>query len=95
MSLGKVWNQPVCITLFHIELGMTHSTDSASLACGVFEHFLGRGNERPKVLAATHFHTIFENGFLKERPELVFGFMEVLVNESADAVKDQVTYLYK
>lgn len=74
---------------------MTRSTDGAGLACGVSEHFLGLGDERPKVLAATHFHEIFENGFLKERPELAFGYMEVLVHESADAVGDQVTYLYK
>lgn len=80
---------------FPFELVMTPSTDGAGLACGVFEHFLGLGDERPRVLAATHFHEIFENGFLKERPELAFGYMEVLVDESADAVEDQVTYLYK
>lgn len=30
--------------------------DGAGLACGVFEHLLDRGVERPKVVAATHFH---------------------------------------
>lgn len=30
--------------------------DGAGLAAGVFNHLLNRGNERPKVIAATHFH---------------------------------------
>jgi len=65
------------------------------LACGVFEHFLSLGDERPKVLGATHFHEIFENGFLRKRPELVFGHMEVRVDEEKENLEDQVTYLYK
>lgn len=34
----------------------TDSSDGAGLACGVFEHLLNRGRQRPKVLAATHYH---------------------------------------
>lgn len=30
--------------------------DGAGLACGVFEYLLSLGSERPKVIAATHFH---------------------------------------
>lgn len=69
--------------------------DGAGLACGVFEHLLSLGDDRPKVLAATHFHEIFENGFLPPRPGLAFGHMEVRVGTQAEAVEDQVTYLYK
>ncbi|ESZ91643.1 DNA mismatch repair protein Msh6 [Sclerotinia borealis F-4128] len=72
----------------------TNSTDGAGLACGVFEYFLGLGSHRPKVLGATHFHEIFENGFLSPRPELSFGHMEVHVNKQADLAEDQVAYLY-
>lgn len=72
----------------------TNSTDGAGLACGVFEYFLELGSNRPKVLGATHFHEIFENGFLPPRPTLAFGHMEVYVNKQADLVDDQVTYLY-
>jgi DNA mismatch repair protein MSH5 len=72
----------------------TEAIDGAALACGVFEYFLGLGNQRPKVLGATHFHEIFENGFLSERPELSFGHMEVHVEANADLVEDQITYLY-
>jgi DNA mismatch repair protein MSH5 len=34
----------------------TDSSDGAGLACAVFKHLLSLGTERPKVLAATHFH---------------------------------------
>ncbi|KAG0649696.1 hypothetical protein D0Z07_3763 [Hyphodiscus hymeniophilus] len=72
----------------------TNSIDGAGLACGVFEYFLNPGPHRPKVLGATHFHEIFENGFLKERPELSFGHMEVHVDTECDNPEDQITYLY-
>lgn len=61
----------------------------------MFEHFLSLGDESPKVLAATHFHEIFENGFLQPRPLLAFGHMEIRVDMEADAVEEQITYLYK
>ncbi|KAL9099242.1 MAG: hypothetical protein Q9163_005233 [Psora crenata] len=72
----------------------TESTDGAGLACGVFEYFLELGDDRPKVLGATHFHEIFENGFLKPRPCLAFGYMEVRLDKDAQDVQDQITYLY-
>ena len=74
---------------------MIDNLDGAGLACGVFEYFLGLGDNRPKVLGATHFHEIFENGFLKLRPSLTSGFMEVRLDEKAKEVEDQITYLYK
>ena len=72
----------------------TNSIDGAGLACGVLEYFLSLGPNRPKVLGATHFHEIFENGFLGERPELSFGHMEVRVDSNTNVVEDQITYLY-
>jgi len=65
------------------------------LACGVFEYLLGLGKDRPKVLGATHFHEIFENGFLAQRPSLAFGYMEVRVEQEVVDLEDQITYLYK
>ncbi|KAL8942309.1 MAG: hypothetical protein Q9211_001455 [Gyalolechia sp. 1 TL-2023] len=73
----------------------TDSNDGAGLACGLFEHFLSLDVERPKVLGATHFHEIFENGFLLPRPQLAFGHMEVRIDMEAETAEDQVTYLYK
>lgn len=49
----------------------------------------------PKVIAATHFHEIFENGFLRPRPRLQLGHMEVQIADNAQEVEDQITYLYK
>lgn len=70
-------------------------TDGAGLACAVFEHFLRLRQERPKILGATHFHEIFEHGFVRPRPHLSFGHMEIRVDVEAEHVENQVTYLYK
>ena len=51
--------------------------------------------DRPKVLGATHFHEIFENGFLRPRPSLTYGYMEVCLDREPENLEDQVTYLYK
>ncbi|KAI9759034.1 MAG: MutS protein msh5 [Chaenotheca gracillima] len=72
----------------------TQASDGAGLACGVFEYLLRLGNNRPKVLGATHFHEIFENGFLPIRPALAFGHMEIKIDSQAEEVEDQITYLY-
>jgi len=72
----------------------TESYDGAGLAAGVFEHLLNRRPEAPKVLGATHFHEIFESGFLPPRPGLGFAHMEVRVDDSASEVDEQITYLY-
>lgn len=47
------------------------------------------------MLGATHFHEIFESGFLHPRPSLAFGRMEVRVDRYAMEVEHQITYLYK
>lgn len=78
-----------------LRLNLVSLLDGAGLACGIFEYLLSLGDERPKVLAATHFHEIFENGFLPERQSLAFGHMEVRVDEEIANAKEQVTYLYK
>ncbi|GIZ40009.1 hypothetical protein CKM354_000336700 [Cercospora kikuchii] len=74
----------------------TESYDGAGLAAGVFEHLLNRGAQCPKVIGATHFHEIFESGFLPPRPSLGFGYMEVQVqDDNSDCQPDeQITYLY-
>lgn len=69
--------------------------DGAGLCCGALEYLLSLGDNRPKVLAATHFHEIFENDFLPPRPELSLGHMEVRVDPKAEDVQNQITYLYK
>lgn len=72
----------------------TESYDGAGLAAGVFEHLLARGPDCPKVLGATHFHEIFESGFLPPSPSLGFAHMEVRIDTAASEVDNQITYLY-
>ncbi|KAK7535428.1 muts domain V-domain-containing protein [Phyllosticta citricarpa] len=73
----------------------TESSDGAGLMAGVLFHLLDRGPRScPKVLAATHFHEIFEGGFLAQSPQLQFAHMQVRVDEEASTVEDQITYLY-
>ncbi|MCJ1405214.1 MutS protein msh5 [Xylographa trunciseda] len=72
----------------------TDANDGAGLSCGVFEYLLSLGDARPKVLGATHFHEIFEHGFLEPRPELGFNHMEVRIDCEARDVENQITYLY-
>ena len=69
-------------------------SDGIGLACGILEHLLNL-RDAPRVIAATHFHEIFENGFLRPRPRLQLGHMEVQVCETAEQIENQITYLYK
>ncbi|EGP91488.1 uncharacterized protein MYCGRDRAFT_34912 [Zymoseptoria tritici IPO323] len=72
----------------------TDSNDGAGLVAGIFEHLLNRGSQCPKVLGATHFHEIFESGFLSPCPGLGFAHMEVHLDEDSSDIDGQITYLY-
>ncbi|KAK4975591.1 chaperone ATPase hsp78 [Elasticomyces elasticus] len=72
----------------------TESCDGAGLAAGVFEYLLSLGSESPKVIAATHFHEIFEGGHLYPRNSLAFAHMEVRIDETQAETENQITYLY-
>lgn len=73
----------------------TSSSDGAGLACAVFEHLLSLAENNPKVLGATHYHEIFEHGFLLDYPALSLGHMRVLLDDAAQLPEGQITYLYK
>jgi DNA mismatch repair protein MSH5 len=76
----------------------TDSSDGAGLACAVFEHLLTLPDHlRPKVVAATHYHEIFERGFLAENQHrnLWCGHMRIILNSDSDRIEGQITYLYK
>ena len=87
------------------ELGKgTLPADGAGIACGVLTHLAARpASRKPKVLAATHFHEIFEGNLLRGK-DVAFAFMDVQLNETllrqagseapGLAPEDQVTYLY-
>ncbi|KAG0641233.1 muts domain V-domain-containing protein [Tuber brumale] len=73
----------------------TDSSDGAGLACSVFENLLSRGKDRPKVISATHYHEIVENGMLIDHTHLQFAQMKILLDHKAVEPEDQITYLYK
>ncbi|ROW11409.1 hypothetical protein VMCG_01390 [Cytospora schulzeri] len=73
----------------------TNAMDGAGLVTALLNHFVNLGDEAPKVLAATHFHEIFENNFLLANPCLAFAHMDVRVDLETDNVDDQVTYLFQ
>lgn len=70
-------------------------SDGAGLATGVLQKMARQGSRRPKVLAATHFHEIFEAGYLIDEPTITFGHMEVRINPDVRDVEHQIIYLYK
>ncbi|KAF9297295.1 MutS protein msh5 [Linnemannia elongata] len=56
----------------------TTSTDGAGLFCGVIEHFARLNEEdRPRVLATTHFHELFENNLMDLSLPISLYTMEV------------------
>lgn len=73
---------------------LTTYLDGVGLACGIFEYLLNLASPA-KVIAATHFHEIFENNFLASRRQLHLGHMEIQVCEESPEFEDQITYLYK
>ncbi|KKY34130.1 putative msh5 protein [Diaporthe ampelina] len=58
----------------------TNAMDGAGLLSALLDHFLNLGEDAPRVLAATHFHEIFENKLLPNTPKLSFAHMDVRVD---------------
>lgn len=73
----------------------TNSMDGAGLVTALLNHFVNLGNDAPKVLAATHFHEIFEQDLLHGAPRLALAHMDVRVDLEANHSDDQVTYLFR
>ncbi|KIK45627.1 hypothetical protein CY34DRAFT_22463 [Suillus luteus UH-Slu-Lm8-n1] len=61
----------------------TIPADGTGLFCGVIKHLLNRGSQCPKVLAATHFHEIFQKDMLDPHKfPITFLHMQVLFTSS-------------
>ncbi|GAW18856.1 hypothetical protein ANO14919_083380 [Xylariales sp. No.14919] len=73
----------------------TDCHDGAGLMAAAINHFASLGCERPKLLAATHFHEIFEGDFVTESADLAFAHMKIHIDLDSLAMEDQVTYLYQ
>lgn len=78
------------------EFGKGTAAESGSaLFAAYLDYFLDLGAERPKVLAGTHFHEVFENGLLTAGQEVAFAHMDTRLDARARDVEDQVTFLYR
>lgn len=74
----------------------TNEVDGAALFHALIDHFLGLGSgNAPKVLAATHFHEIFDSGSLQQRPGLGLAHMSVSIDPGASQSEDKVRFLYE
>ncbi|PNY29296.1 MutS protein [Tolypocladium capitatum] len=73
----------------------TGPDDGAGLLAAVLDHFLSLGAQAPRLLVATHFHELFEAGYLGGHVGLLLGHMDVRMDWEADRVEDQITYLFK
>lgn len=78
------------------EFGKGTSTETgAALFAAFLVHFLDLGAERPKVLAGTHFHDIFERGIIEPGRGVDFVHMAVHLEPDATDPEDQVTFLFQ
>ncbi|KAK1828220.1 muts domain V-domain-containing protein [Podospora conica] len=78
------------------EFGKGTSTETgAALFAAFLVHFLDLGPERPKVLAGTHFHDIFERGIIEPGGGVKFVHMAVHLEPDAAEPEDQVTFLFQ
>lgn len=73
----------------------TAADDGAGLMTALIDHFSTIGLQSPKVLVTTHYHEIFEGGYLQERPGLSLAHMEVRLDIDANQMEDQVVFLYR
>ncbi|KAF5985318.1 DNA mismatch repair MSH5 [Fusarium coicis] len=72
----------------------TNGDDGAGLLAALLDYYLSLGPECPRLLAATHFHEVFECGYLENHNGLRIAHMNVRMDWNASVVDDQVTFLF-
>ncbi|CEI65163.1 unnamed protein product [Fusarium venenatum] len=72
----------------------TNGDDGAALLAALLDHYLSLGPNCPRLLAATHFHEVFENNYLEHHSSFRIAHMNVRLEREASFVDDQVTYLF-
>lgn len=73
----------------------TATADGAALFNALLDHFLRLGpSDTPKVLAATHFHEIFERQGFEQHPRLGLFHMSITLNPAASRPEDKVEFLH-
>ncbi len=74
----------------------TAPVDGAALFDSLLGHFLGLGPENmPKVLAATHFHEIFDRSSFQQHPRLGLVHMSVVLNPDASLPGEKIRFLHR
>lgn len=73
----------------------TNTDDGAALLAATLDHFLSLGQSAPRLLVATHFHELFEGGYLEHHRGLCLAHMDVRISWDIAQMEDQVTYLFK
>ena len=73
----------------------TAAADGAGLTASLFEYLAGLERaKRPRVVAATHFHEIFEGGLMDTDGAVAFAHMDIHLDDNETTRGQQVTYLY-
>lgn len=73
----------------------TNGDDGSGLLAALLDYFLSLADNGPRVLVASHYHEIFEGGYLAHHPGLYLAHMDVRVDWDLPRSEDQVTYLFK
>lgn len=73
----------------------TSPDDGAGMLTALIDHFLAAGRDCPRLVIATHFHEIFEGGYLNHRPQLRIAHFEVEIGQDSQEAEDHLTYLFK
>ncbi|KAK4128317.1 hypothetical protein N657DRAFT_652032 [Parathielavia appendiculata] len=77
------------------EFGKGTTVESGSaLFAAYLTYFLDLGVEKPKVLAGTHFHEVFEKGLIRPGKDVAFAHMDVRLDPEAEDPEEQVTFLF-
>jgi DNA mismatch repair protein MSH5 len=72
----------------------TNGDDGAGLLTALLDQYLSLGSDCPRLLAATHFHEIFEGMYLEHHSGLRIAHMNVRLDWEAPLIDEQVTYLF-
>ncbi|PTB70113.1 hypothetical protein BBK36DRAFT_1189598 [Trichoderma citrinoviride] len=73
----------------------TTANDGAGMFTAMLDYFLSSAAQTPRILAATHFHEVFANGYLNHHSTLTLAHMDVRTDWDAINPEDKVTYLFR
>ena len=72
----------------------TDATSGAGLFAALMEHLTDPQSIRPRTLVATHFHEVLHPDVMRMSSAIALKHMQILIDDQADDMAEQVTYLY-